>query len=52
MRKVAESYGYEEYDAPIIEPIDIYLAKSSNEIVNEQTYAFDDQMCIRDRSFR
>jgi histidyl-tRNA synthetase len=43
MRKVAESYGYEEYDAPIIEPIDIYLAKSSNEIVNEQTYAFDDR---------
>ena len=23
MRMVAESYGYEEYDAPIIEPLDI-----------------------------
>jgi histidyl-tRNA synthetase len=43
MRDVAESFGYEEYDAPIIEPIDLYLAKSSQEIVDEQTYAFVDR---------
>lgn len=42
-RNVAERYGYEEYDAPILEPLEIYLAKSSKEIVNEQTYAFKDR---------
>lgn len=42
-REVAERYGYEEYDAPILEPLDIYLAKTGEEIVNEQTYAFEDR---------
>jgi histidyl-tRNA synthetase len=42
-RKVAESYGYEEYDAPILEPLEIYLVKSGQEIVNEQTYVFTDR---------
>ncbi|HEX7633162.1 MAG TPA: histidine--tRNA ligase, partial [Candidatus Saccharimonadales bacterium] len=43
LRGVAESFGYEEYDAPILEPLDIYLAKSGEEIVNEQTYVFEDR---------
>ena len=43
MRKVVESYGYEEYDAPIIESVDLYKAKSGEEIVNEQTYSFEDR---------
>ena len=43
MREVCERFGYEEYDAPILEPLDIYLAKSSQEIVDEQTYAFTDR---------
>ncbi|HSW99142.1 MAG TPA: histidine--tRNA ligase [Candidatus Saccharimonadales bacterium] len=43
MRRVAEEYGYEEYDAPVLEPVEIYLAKSGEEIVNEQTYVFDDR---------
>lgn len=38
-----ESYGYEEYDAPVLEPMEIYLAKTGDEIVNEQTYAFEDR---------
>jgi histidyl-tRNA synthetase len=42
-RTVAERFGYEEYDAPILEPLDIYLAKTGEEIVNEQTYAFEDR---------
>ena len=42
-REVVESFGYEEYDAPIIEPVEIYQAKTSDEIVNEQTYAFEDR---------
>jgi len=42
-RETVESFGYEEYDAPIIEPIELYLAKTSEEIVNEQTYSFQDR---------
>jgi len=43
LRSVAERYGYEEYDAPILEPLEIFLAKTGEEIVNEQTYTFTDR---------
>lgn len=43
LRKVVESFGYAEYDAPIIEPIELYLSKTSEEIVAEQTYNFMDR---------
>jgi len=43
IRKVVERFGYEEYDAPILEPLELYLAKTGEEIVNEQTYAFEDR---------
>ena len=42
-RTVVERFGYEEYGAPILEPIDIYAAKSGQELVNEQTYTFTDR---------
>ena len=42
-RTVVERFGYEEYGAPIIEPIDIYAAKSGQELVNDQTYVFTDR---------
>ncbi len=42
-KQVVESYGYEEYDAPILEPTDLYLMKGSQEIVDEQTYTFKDR---------
>jgi histidyl-tRNA synthetase len=42
-RKVVEAFGYEEYGAPILEPIDIYAAKSGQELVNDQTYVFTDR---------
>lgn len=42
-RKVSQQYGYEEYGAPILEPLDIYAAKTGQEIVNEQTYQFIDR---------
>ncbi len=43
IRSTVEKFGYEEYDAPILEPLELYLAKSGEEIVNEQTYAFTDR---------
>jgi histidyl-tRNA synthetase len=42
-RTVVERFGYEEYGAPILEPIDIYAAKSGQELVNDQTYVFTDR---------
>lgn len=43
MRRAVESYGYEEYNASILEPTELYRKKSSEEIVNEQTYTFTDR---------
>ena len=43
MREVAERFGYEEYDAPILEPTDLYLSKGNQEIIDEQTYTFMDR---------
>jgi histidyl-tRNA synthetase len=43
MREAVGRYGYEEYDAPILEPTELYLSKSSDEIVSEQTYTFTDR---------
>lgn len=43
MRAVVERFGYEEYDAPLIEPLELYAAKSGQELVNEQTYMFEDR---------
>ena len=42
-RKTLESFGFEEYGASILEPADLYRAKGSEEIVNEQTYTFEDK---------
>jgi histidyl-tRNA synthetase len=42
-KQVSESYGYEEYGAPTLEPLELYAAKSGEELVNEQTYAFVDR---------
>lgn len=41
--KTAESFGFERYDASILEPSELYRSKSSDEIVNEQTYTFTDR---------
>lgn len=43
MREVCEQFGYEEYDAPILEPTELFLAKGNQEIIDEQTYTFDDR---------
>ena len=38
IRDVAEVYGYEEFESPQLEPIEIFAAKSSEELVNEQSF--------------
>jgi len=42
-RTVANRFGYVEYNASILEPAELYESKSSEEIVNEQTYTFEDR---------
>lgn len=42
-KKAVHSFGYEEYNASILENTDIYAAKSGQELVNEQTYTFTDR---------
>lgn len=42
-KKVAERHGYEEYGAPMLEPLEVYTAKSGQELAGEQTYAFTDR---------
>ncbi len=43
--KTAESFGFERYDASILEPSELYKAKGAEneEMVNEQTYTFIDR---------
>src|SRR5688572_31626711 len=41
-RQVAEHYGFEEYDGPPLEPLELYTAKSGAEIVG-QLYTFTDK---------
>ena len=43
MSQTAESFGYLEYSASILEPTEIYEAKTGEEIVNNQTYTFRDR---------
>jgi histidyl-tRNA synthetase len=43
VRKVSEQYGYEEYEGPFLERIDLYAAKSGDELVNQQSYVFQDR---------
>ena len=43
--KTAESFGFERYDASVLEPSDLYKAKgaANEEMVKEQTYTFIDR---------
>ena len=51
IRTALELSAYEEYNAPMVESLDLYIAKSGEEIAKEQTYNFTDrgdrQLAIR-----
>ncbi len=42
-RMTAEHFGFEAYDASVLEPAELYRSKTSEEIINEQTYTFTDR---------
>ena len=43
IRSALELAAFEEYNGPMLESLDIYIAKSGEEIANEQTYNFTDK---------
>jgi len=43
VRKVSEAFGYQEWEGPLLESIDLYAAKSGDELVKEQSFVFPDR---------
>lgn len=43
IREVVQGYGYQSYDGPMLEPFELYAAKTGEEIVNQQLYHFIDR---------
>lgn len=43
MREVARKFGYQEYEGPILEPLELYAAKSGEELVKKQTFVLTDR---------
>lgn len=43
VRRVLTTHGYEEYNASPMERSELYESKGNEEIVNEQTYTFEDR---------
>ena len=43
IRRVLERSAFEEYNGPMLESLDLYAAKSGEELANEQTYNFTDR---------
>jgi histidyl-tRNA synthetase len=43
LREVSESFGYQEYEGPFLETLDLYASKSGEELVKEQSYVFPDR---------
>jgi len=43
MRQVSESFGYQEFDGPFLERFDLYAARSGAELVEKQSYVFEDR---------
>lgn len=43
MKAVSLKFGYQEYDGPFLETLDLYAAKSGEELVKEQAFVFSDR---------
>ncbi len=43
VRQISASFGYQEWEAPMIETIALYAAKSGEELVNQQSFVFPDR---------
>jgi len=43
MRAASQQFGYQEYDGPFLETLDLYAAKSGEELVKDQAFVFNDR---------
>ncbi len=43
VREVSRKFGYQEFEAPFLETLDLYAAKSGEELVKEQAFVFQDR---------
>lgn len=43
LRAVSTSFGYQEYEGPYLERVDLYAAKSGEELVKEQAFVLHDR---------
>ncbi|MBI5290558.1 MAG: histidine--tRNA ligase [Chloroflexi bacterium] len=43
MKTVSQKFGYQEYDGPFLETLELYAAKSGEELVKEQAFVFNDR---------
>ena len=43
MRAAVQQFGYQEYDGPFLETLELYAAKSGEELVKEQAFVFNDR---------
>ncbi|NLE84560.1 MAG: histidine--tRNA ligase [Chloroflexi bacterium] len=43
LRLASESFGYQQFEGPCLERIDLYAAKSGEELVKEQAFVFEDR---------
>ncbi len=43
MKAVSQQFGYQEYDGPFLETLELYAAKSGEELVKEQAFVFNDR---------
>lgn len=43
VRAASQAFGYQEWDGPFIEPIELYAAKSGEELVKKQSFTFEDR---------
>jgi len=43
VRAASQAFGYQEWDGPFIESIELYAAKSGEELVKKQSFTFEDR---------
>ena len=43
VHEASQMFGYQEWDGPFIETIDLYAAKSGEELVKKQSFTFEDR---------
>ena len=43
VRDASRLFGFQEWDGPLIEPIEVYAAKSGEELVKKQSFTFEDR---------